>query len=306
MATIQLVGDGIAVMIEPGHGASITHLGATLSPSDNVLAWYDWRTPLPARSGPGYGDTTDDWLSEYRGGWQLLTPNAGDECVVAGVRHPCHGEVSRARWVVTESGDTSATMWTGTHAALTVTRTIAIEGSGIRATTMLANETSVPAQAILVEHVAFAGGEDSLVIAPDESRWNLHPRAAAAADVAWAESGLVHPVPAPGSKVVSLAARSEGWVELHRPSLDRGIRMEWDAVELPYLWYWQERGSTQFPWFGRADVVGLEPASASRFDGLAGAVGRGESWTVAAGSTVSVSVSVALVQCRTSARAYIL
>jgi hypothetical protein len=63
-----------------------------------VLAAYDWQAPLPARSSRSYGDQTLDWLSEYRGGWQELFPNAGNACEVMGVPLPFHGEVSRAEW----------------------------------------------------------------------------------------------------------------------------------------------------------------------------------------------------------------
>ena len=41
-----------------------------------------------------------DWLSEYRGAWQELFPNAGAACTVLDVPLPFHGEVSTARWDV--------------------------------------------------------------------------------------------------------------------------------------------------------------------------------------------------------------
>lgn len=54
-------------------------------------------TPVPAARSKSYGDHKLDWLSEYRGGWQLLVPNAGVACVVDGVPLPFHGEWSRTR-----------------------------------------------------------------------------------------------------------------------------------------------------------------------------------------------------------------
>ena len=53
-----------------------------------LLAVYDWKSPVRVSSSSGYGDPKLDWLSEYRGGWQLLVPNAGAACVVDGVPLP--------------------------------------------------------------------------------------------------------------------------------------------------------------------------------------------------------------------------
>lgn len=299
MSVIRLVGEQVAVAVEPERGASITHFGSGPAAKDNLLAHYDWKTPLPARLGPGYGDTTKDWLSEYRGGWQLLTPNAGDECVVSDVTHPCHGEVSRAEWVVAEVSDTSVTMWTGTHSALTVTRTIEVIGAGVRATTTLANETGVAVPAILTEHIAFAAGDDAIVRAPALSRWRTEPHGWGAdePDEGWADTRSRRRVMAGEEGVASLVAGSEGWIEIHRPALNRAARVEWSASDLPFLWHWQQRGSARFPWFGRADIVGLEPSSASRSNGLAEAVARGEAWMIGPEAIMSVSLDVRLVQC---------
>ncbi|WP_344832616.1 hypothetical protein [Nonomuraea dietziae] len=42
---------------------------------------------------------------------------------------------------------------------------------------------------------------------------------------------------------------------------------------MPYLWLWQELGaSTDWPWWGAAYVVGLEPFSSMPTDGLSAAV----------------------------------
>ena len=41
-----------------------------------------------------------------------------------------------------------------------------------------------------------------------------------------------------------------------------GLRVNWDARTMPYLWVWQEHGGTSaYPWWGRLRTVGLEPFS---------------------------------------------
>jgi hypothetical protein len=44
---------------------------------DPILAFDDWLAPVRASRSRTYGDAKLDWLSEYRGGWQLLIPNTG-------------------------------------------------------------------------------------------------------------------------------------------------------------------------------------------------------------------------------------
>ncbi|MFD0469071.1 hypothetical protein ACFQ0B_12700 [Nonomuraea thailandensis] len=83
-------------------------------------------------------------------------------------------------------------------------------------------------------------------------------------------------VPEPGapSDIVYLTGfGEEGWYEI---SGDIGMRVEWDATVLPYLWMWHELGaSTGYPWWGRAYTVGLEPFAGMPTDGLAAAVANG-------------------------------
>ena len=68
----------------------------------DLLASYDWPSPVGVSQSSTYGDAKLDWLSDYRGGWQLLVPNAGAACDVDGVPLPFHGEWSRTHVSVTE------------------------------------------------------------------------------------------------------------------------------------------------------------------------------------------------------------
>lgn len=294
MSVVELRTDRGVARIDPRGGGSIVHLGVGADPADNVLAAYDWRSPLPAGSSSGYGDGAADWLSGYRGGWQLLTPNAGAASEWDGIAHPLHGEVSTANWEVVDHDARSLTMRSGTRNAIEVTRTVTLDPrrSAVEVRTTLANDAAVPASAILVEHAAFAGGEDASVHAPPTSRWR---RAGDSVDSAWSEARLGTPIAWGGTALSSLVGGSEGWIELRRPALDRTVRLTWDPATLPSMWLWQERGSTGFPWFGRADIIGLEPASTTEADGLAGAMARDEGWTLEPGARRTVAVEVEIV-----------
>ena len=305
MAPIELANEHIVVRLDPERGATIDHLGVTGAAIDNVLAHYDWKSPLPARLGPGYGSSTADWLSEYRGGWQLLTPSGGAESIFNGVVRPFHGEVSRARWTVVSNSVDAATLTTGTHGPLEVSRTLRLDAtrSSVVVKTTIKNGSPVPAHAILIEHIAFAGGDNSRVFAPSRTKWRYDPSSPEGKNndriLDWADSGIASPVSRGKYRLASLLSESEGWVELHNGSRSSPtVRIEWDPRVLPYLWQWQERGSECFPWYGRADITALEPSSVSFSDGLLAAVDRGEAWFVGPGEERSVEVSVGLIPFR--------
>ena len=82
---------------------------------DPLLAFFDWETPVACSRSRSYGDARLDWLSEYRGGWQLLVPNAGAGCVVDGIPLPFHGEWSRTTVDIVDASSTEVTMRAGTR-----------------------------------------------------------------------------------------------------------------------------------------------------------------------------------------------
>lgn len=125
---IWISSDEISVAIRPEAGASVMHLGVTADREDNVLSALDWMSPLPSSRGGQYSTTSTAWLSDFRGGWQVLTPNAGEESELHGIQYPTHGEVSRARWHVDHVAADSVSMSTGTHGPLSVLRTISVVG----------------------------------------------------------------------------------------------------------------------------------------------------------------------------------
>ncbi|MEJ1230111.1 MAG: hypothetical protein WDM88_05005 [Galbitalea sp.] len=73
------------------------------------------------------------------------------------------------------------------------------------------------------------------------------------------------------SRLLYLSGLRAGWAALRIPDSERALAMCWDVESMPYLWLWQERHTPGFPWYGRSDVAGIEPASFWPSDGLAGA-----------------------------------
>ena len=53
-----------------------------------------------------------------------------------------------------------------------------------------------------------------------------------------------------------------GWYGITNTALGLGVGLVWPKELFPYAWFWQELNfSADFPWFGRARVIAIEPAS---------------------------------------------
>ena len=87
------------------------------------LADFDWSSPIQSSKSSSYGSAILDWLSEYRGGWQVLFPNAGNENTVMGVPLPFHGEFGRTETTVVSKKKTELVIKAGTRLPLVLTRT---------------------------------------------------------------------------------------------------------------------------------------------------------------------------------------
>ncbi len=284
-----------AVHVDLEHGGSIVHFGSSEDSRDNVLAQFEPAAhSTPVRS--IFSDSRADWLRHYGGGWQLLTPNAGDECTVDGVNHPFHGEVSKIAWARQRRSETSMTITAQAVNSLIVTRTMCLVPgrAELEVTTTLKNESDARVPAIFVEHIALASGDDMKVQASERSVWAFPAEPnVLAAERPWS-SEFAGPIEVGSSRVMHLFRGSEGWVELRREHRD-SVRVEWNPAELPYLWYWQERRTQGFPFYGRCDVAGLEPASAVFADGLAEAAVRGDAWWLDVHETRSATVRISLI-----------
>lgn len=285
---LSLTTPSAVVTVDLVAGGSIMHFGATAAAADNVLAHFEPERPAEPDTGDLH-ETHVHWLMGYRGGWQLLAPSGGAPSTVDGVDHPFHGEVSVIPWTLGSQSQNSLTIRTVARDTFAVTRTILLEGSRLRVSSTVENGSAREVPAMFVEHIALELGAAARVVAPVGSEWESpYDRGTI---LSW-PAGLDTPLPEGHSRVVSLVGRGEGWVELQRP--DRTVRVEWNPDELPYLWYWQERVTDGFPFYGSADVVGLEPSSARFGGGLDTVIERGEAWMLAPGESRSATVDVIL------------
>lgn len=68
---------------------------------------------------------------------------------------------------------------------------------------------------------------------------------------------------------------SDPHYKLYNPTLDLGVEVSWSREAFPYLWYWLNWGALDYPWFGRAHTLALEPTTSSVGGGLSSQIKEG-------------------------------
>jgi hypothetical protein len=254
-----------------------------------------WLAPGGNRPGGG-------WFDTYPGGWQEVLPNGGAPARFRGAELGQHDEVAGLAWdcqLLTDREDEVAVRLQvdTVRTPFQVSKVLRLTGDGPRLDVEeeLTNLAPVPVPAMWGQHLAYgapflrSGGRIRL---PDGVRVLPHPEpinparrtVAAGGPYRWpvvptpdGDRTDLSAIPPPGgpSDIVYLTGFTEGWYELSDPA-GAGVRVEWDATVLPYLWLWHELGDTvDHPWWGRAYVVGVEPFSSYPTDGLPEAVANG-------------------------------
>jgi hypothetical protein len=293
MTQIVLDNGALQVRVDLALGAEITHL---LTPAgQNLLFRGDWTSPLPAGLSQSYGSQPLDWLSAYRGGWQELFPNAGGGGTVLGTPLPFHGEVSRTVWQAswtTEGRD--VTLTTGTRLPLTLARRMRLDGDRpvLVLEETIENPSDLTVPYIWGHHPAFGpplaapgaridlpAGRLSTDAGVDGALADLVPGSAHVWGRVTGRTGEpvdLSVIPAtPRERLVYIEELSAGWWAIRNPANGLGAAMRWNLEDFPNLWLWQEIGGTGFPWYGRAAVTALEPATQSPSHGLEAAIAAG-------------------------------
>jgi galactose mutarotase-like enzyme len=297
---IELRTDRLLVRVDEARGGSIVHIGH--HDDHNVLFHGDWRAPLPASRSASWGQPWLDWLSEYRGDWQELFPNAGDACEVLGTPLPFHGEVSTARWEVVELRADEVVLRTAARLPIILERHMRIDPhhAALRIDERIVNESDLRVPYIWGHHPAFAVTGASVLDIPAIRVEAADGFADADTDVEPGSSGTWPHLPGRDGRPVDLRAPvvprrvhrlawlpelTAGWAAIRDPEAGTGAALAWDIEVFRHAWLWQEVGTPGMPWFGRSRITAIEPHMSWPADGLAAAIERGQAgWLEPGGS----------------------
>ncbi len=304
---ITLRSPHLEVVLDPDRGGEIRSVVSAGSP--NLLAWHEWESPLSVDDGPRYGSTELDFLSRYHAGWQVLFPNAGAEGVVDGVPVAFHGETALARLTVVDQSTDACTLRAVARLPLELTRTIRLspDRAALHIEESVVNVGARPVPFIWGHHPTFPAITGSRIDLPGRPGVVVEPATPGPLAVpggAWpilerSDGGTDDLSVIPDEEQVRVSYLpdvTEGWVALRPPAGDSrpAIGLAWDLTTFPHLWLWLQNGDPGFPWFGRARMLGLEPQRSWPFDGLVGAIERGQELVLAPGETTSSWITLAV------------
>jgi galactose mutarotase-like enzyme len=179
-------------------------------------------------------------------------------------------------------------------ASIFVERVVSLESNPMRVklTTSLQNLSDESTSFIWGEHPAFIAQPGDRIDLPVASVMDTEGISLGT----WPVSSRKHPLDVVGSEsptesVHFVTNLSNGWAALRRS--DIGVALAWDVRDFPHVWLWRENGTKGFPFFGRASLIAIEPASSWPGTGLGEACKRGQALSLS--SHESRSTVVALV-----------
>jgi len=290
--TLHLVSDDLEVVLLPNNGADIYGFTDRRSGID-VLFKSPWDGDVPRGEYDG-SSSMERWIARYWGGWQVLLPNGGDECVENGVTWGYHGEAATRQWDVIDADEGSASLAVRLFTVpLIVRRTISLTGPVVRITETVINDSDVPLEVMWSHHPAFGApfldascvidiGCRTVITDDDAPGTFLNPGARFTwplATDARGEQVDLSVVPGPDERrslLAYLGDFTEGFYAITNRNLGLGFGLRWPQEIFSHAWLWQEVHSTQaWPWFRRAYAMAIEPASTIPGHGMATARSKG-------------------------------
>lgn len=273
-----------------------------------------WLTAGGVRNPTSFLSTSPDplatFMDYYPGGWQEIFPNGGAPSSYLGATFGQHGEVSNLPWdyeIVEDDQNCVAVRFSvrtqKTPFSLEKELRLRSGESRLLVEETLTNESETPLHAMWGHHLAFGRPfldegcrirlpEGATVMPHDAPTHPEGRRIKGGKHYVWplaeGESGEevdLSVLPQHGTlpEMLYLTDLSDGLYEIENPEKGLGIRVGWDVGQMPYLWFWQEYGASDFyPWYGRHYNIGLEPFSSFPTNGLEEAVENGTAISVGA------------------------
>jgi hypothetical protein len=297
---LELASDELAVALLPGKGCDVYRLVDRRSGVD-VLFKTPWGK-RPPRSAAAGSSSEERWMHAYAGGWQLVVPNGGDECEERGARWGFHGEAALAEWEVLHAGGDRAVLETRlTTVPLHLRRSFVVEGPVLHLEETLSNESPTPVEVMWSHHPAFgppfldagcvlAAGCSTVEADDLDPGALLEPGSRHRWPVVTTPAGEpldLSRLPGPRDERAVLCylggfgetapGATGGWFAVTNPRLGLGVGMCWPLELFPHAWLWEEvHAGPGWPWFKRAYVVAVEPASTIPGHGIVHARARGQ------------------------------
>lgn len=306
----------LQVDVVPGKGGDI--LAVRWLPLDLNLMW-----PSPWGLRPkGEPSTTTDslirFLDSYPGGWQTIFPNGGDACVDDGFEYGFHGEACLVPWNVEDfsaDGETARLLMSAElpDSRFAMTKEVVVEHHRVTVSETARNLSDKDREVMWSHHPSFGPpfldegcivGSDAKTFIVDDARETPAGDLMPGSEAKWPNAIARTGEPIDVASVPSGSSDRFGYLTdfdvprmwVNNPTLGLTAEITWDLSIFPHAWFWLEKNATQgYPWFGKAFVLGLEPASSYPGQGIVNA--RAKTGTLigfAANETRSTEVTLSV------------
>jgi hypothetical protein len=312
LGAVTIENDAIQVVVLVNKGADIYALIDRRTGVDVLF-----KSPWGARQPSLWDESStslERWISSYAGGWQLLLPNGGNECTQYGVTWGFHGEAAMVPWTVVERTSDSLTLEAGlVTVPFRVRRELELVGPLLRVRETVTNESPQDVEVMWSHHPAFGppflDGSCILsvgcatVLADDVAPGTLlSPGSrhdwphATSVDGQSVDLRQIPDPKEPRSVLAYLKDFTSGFFAITNPTLGLGVGVRWPLEVFDRAWLWQEvHVGLGHPWFQRAYVVAVEPATTIPGQGATAARAKGEPLVkFAAGQTRDVVIEAVL------------
>jgi len=247
-----------------------------------------WHSPLGHRprsdSALLFPTSETGFLDGYGGGWQDLLPTIGSGPTdLHGAKFGLHGETGVLPWdaTVETSAEKAEAHFrvTGVRYPYSVEKTVALGlQAEIQISEKLTNTSKQELEFYWLQHPAF--GEPFLApgcvldlpkgsrvvnlesinsrgrVAEGEFDWP-HVKSKSGESI---DLSVIPPKTVVAEESTFIRVK-EGWYSFTNPALGLRVRFEWDTSTFPWLWFWQNYWTPDYPFFGTAWNVAIEPAS---------------------------------------------
>ena len=277
----------IKVAVALGKGADIVEL--VYKPMDVDCMWHSFNPLGGADHLPTVAASGGSFLDAYSGGWQDLCPTYGAPAHYHGGQVGIHGEACLYPWdckVITDEVDCVEVLLSVRlqRSPFRIEKRLKVCGDSpiLHMHEVIVNESGVSQEFMWGQHPAFGAPflDDSVRLFLDGEPDVEVPQSVVIHHTPFerAVSGKWPCLPGKGGRMMDLSRAyapedklymeycvsnlKEGRYDLVNQNLGLGVRMTWDKTICPCLWVWGlYRGIDEYPWYGRAYVMAVEPWS---------------------------------------------
>jgi len=306
----RLTTDELEVTVVPGKGADVHSIRDRASGVE--LLWTPRWGLRPPNALPLPGVPEALALDRSGGGWNTMFPNAGRASVEHGVDWGFHGETWLAPFEAAQIPGGVRMTTVLARSPFSVTKDVTVAGGQVTVTESVTHLGARPVDVLWCQHPAFGEpliGPNTTVeitgcqvnpdmpddVPPTEKppRWPDHIEV----DGVHHDLSQLHADRSGVARLAFLGGFDDEQVRarIRNPELGLGVELEWSRADFPFAWYWYEAGGRQdYPWYGAAHSLALEPAS-----GYPSGVRRareltGTATTIQPGETVTKTVRLAV------------